>query len=687
MSANEQPKSSRRRPLSCQACRHHKLRCDRRVPCGSCIRYRREDRCRAFPARPSVVTQPTPHTLPTAGSGPPTSIGAVGVPGRRSGLANVNASERESDKSSRQPPSSALKLADWRPSGFLSDPYVQAKTTIPTLGRSVLDLFATLGSQTFWKHQICQIIPSQPQCDVMLSYFFEHVNWIFQTVHVPTFRGQVSLLWQRTAEDLDLIWVALLLQMISLSALYIPFEAVELLGVERGSIRKLAGVWYQASRHALTAGGSMNRPTLIQLQVFSIAQLYWYATNDIEMLNSNMAQAIRNAQALGIDKDVSPASSVGSEMRHRLWWDLVDSDTFQSICLGRPPLIQVGLSNVPYPLNANDADLDEAIVSRPLTQPTQNSMNVYRAKFFELVNGHLCSAASSQQSQSYEQVTVLDKRLTAFMDDLPWYLGVSSDGQLPDLPIDHKFLFWQSHILRTCICTQVIRLYQPYLAQPMGNARARCTKAITDMLAVYKILRSDRSPATWQKFFPQAYQIFSMAVTMAALALVDVANFKDDLLDDVMMLASDLETLEEQGCSVTVAIHGSTVIKKILSFVQRQQVFTKADSDALTHDISIILGGEVSTRSYLNQTPDTQPVAPRRQPTIAPQSMESPTVLAYGDMDVFSNEALDQTILAQIDASVDDFDYQNTVAFEVASADLLGWDLTGFLNQGLDGFE
>lgn len=40
-----------------------------------------------------------------------------------------------------------------------------------------------------------------------------------------------------------------------------------------------------------------------------------------------MGQAVRNAQALGLDKDHTPARNVAEAMRHRLWWDLVDSDT------------------------------------------------------------------------------------------------------------------------------------------------------------------------------------------------------------------------------------------------------------------------------------------------------------------------------------------------------------------------
>lgn len=41
-----------------------------------------------------------------------------------------------------------------------------------------------------------------------------------------------------------------------------------------------------------------------------------------------LAQAVRNAQAIGLDKDTDVATSLEKEMRHRAWWDLCDSDTW-----------------------------------------------------------------------------------------------------------------------------------------------------------------------------------------------------------------------------------------------------------------------------------------------------------------------------------------------------------------------
>ena len=47
---------SKRQPLSCLPCRRHKLRCDRHLPCGTCVRYCREIECRLNPAPPQKTT-------------------------------------------------------------------------------------------------------------------------------------------------------------------------------------------------------------------------------------------------------------------------------------------------------------------------------------------------------------------------------------------------------------------------------------------------------------------------------------------------------------------------------------------------------------------------------------------------------------------------------------------------------
>lgn len=173
-----------------------------------------------------------------------------------------------------------------------SDQGVLFPQLLPLLQFSTLDGSNLLNTITLgdhkiqWKRVLVKLVPTRTQSDILLSYFIEHINWLFQTVHIPTFRREYALFWDGKIEEVNLIWMSLLFTIISLSALYIPVDAVELVGLEKDKIRKYAHIWHHASLQALQAGDYESKPTLTQLQTFSITQLYWYATNNIEILNS-----------------------------------------------------------------------------------------------------------------------------------------------------------------------------------------------------------------------------------------------------------------------------------------------------------------------------------------------------------------------------------------------------------------
>lgn len=45
-------------------------------------------------------------------------------------------------------------------------------------------------------------------------------------------------------------------------------------------------------------------------------------------MGRRLGQAVRCAQALGLDRDISTSTCLGDEIRHRMWWELVDSDMY-----------------------------------------------------------------------------------------------------------------------------------------------------------------------------------------------------------------------------------------------------------------------------------------------------------------------------------------------------------------------
>ncbi|KAH0494492.1 hypothetical protein TgHK011_001109 [Trichoderma gracile] len=627
-SGQKRPHRGGRKPLSCLACRRHKLKCDRKVPCGTCIRYRRETLCRQNPAPPKRgrhARSPHNHKGDVHDIDADVCWEAVDAesevveepqdPGLGAADQEVVRLRSSFDQVPRgeEPQDTAFFLRSLGldvKTAFIpisSLPHLLAEIQSAGQSSRLWHMMEGASRRQYWETQLRSALPSRSMCDLLLNYYLEHINWIFQITHVPSFRPKYEEFWDPAEErELDFIFTALVFTIISVSALYVPLGAVEVFGCPRESIRDLAHVWHRASHQALLVGDYEARPCVVQLQTFSITQFYWYATNGIDALNSRLGQAVRTAQALGLDKDVTPSRTLEEEMRHRIWWDLVDSDTFQSICLNRPPLIRLESPGVPLPLNCNDNDMTKSSIKpRPHDEPTIMMLNIFRARFFKLMNHHLCHG-SPEDARSYEAICKLDDEVLRITRSYPLFFQLTPDGKPPVLPQPlGEILAWQNHIIRTCISTQRIRMYRPFLASRVGASWAKCIEAAEDALAVYRAIRTNRSVTSLQKFLPQAYQIFSVAVTVTALLLVEgslpIANVRQQIRD----MADDLRMVEDQGCVSPVASRGRQVLLKMLRLVELGNEglgsAPEQDADGLVAEIGFIFGGEQAARTYMQR--------------------------------------------------------------------------------------
>lgn len=342
-----------RRTLSCLPCRLRKVRCDRLVPCQNCCRRGHEDQCRRNPPEgaglttasrtapstrnihahpslgfptdvPQTVITPSQQVLPPTPSsvapGENEASGSrhesrdkdrgnpAGIPDMafKSMQGNVYSGTREAADGSRSVASAIL----FRPNDMLQ--------------QCVLD-----ESATFWKQYLIGVLPAQTQCDIFVSYFFENLNWMYHAIHGPSFRSDYAALWNSPVDDVDLVFLSLVFMILGLGAFFAPSSITEAVGLNADTLARLHRRWYAASRQALQAGEFDSKPTLMAVQVFIVSQSYWYCTKNMEALNSHMGQTIRIAQALGLDKEAPPSITdcIEREMRHRIWWDLVSSDT------------------------------------------------------------------------------------------------------------------------------------------------------------------------------------------------------------------------------------------------------------------------------------------------------------------------------------------------------------------------
>lgn len=318
------------------------------------------------------------------------------------------------------------------------------------------------------------------------------------------------------------------------------------------------------------------------------------------------------------------------------------------------------------------------------------SMNIQRARIFQIINKLLVS--DPLQFKSFTAMIELDRQLLDVMENLPWYFQLETDGKAKQFPASYDFLIWQHHILRTCVSTQRIRMYRPFLADQTNTAWANCLVAVEDAMAVYRTLRESKSVGMQQKFFPQAYQIFSVAVTMVTILLVErsmphFARFKQD----VEAMAADLGLVDEQACPVPVAVNGRKVLLKMLALLE--QGCSPEDAEGLVPNISSVIGGENTTRAYLGKrglqgTPSQDPLldATSQQHSNRPLSHVNEVNQAVQTEDVIptfrpgvQSAPGDETSLIPFPEPSDfSFDFDD---FQLSdSYDLFGWDMTGLLS-------
>ncbi|KAI5461839.1 hypothetical protein BGZ63DRAFT_243303 [Mariannaea sp. PMI_226] len=376
-------------------------------------------------------------------------------------------------------------------------------------------------------------------------------------------------------------------------------------------------------------------------------------------------------------------------MRHRLWWDIVDADMFQTICLDREPLIRLKDPGVPLPLNCDDGDMTSSSINpKPLDVPTVMSMNIFRAQVFRILNRHF-SATSGACLQSIEGVHRLDAEIVELVAQLPWYFRLDEDGKPPRLPEPlREILTWQNHILRTCVSTQRIRMYRPFLANRVEDAWENVVKAAEDALVVYRTLRLDGATTSRQKFSTQAYQVFSVAVTVAALLLVEGSLPIPDVYRLIRDMAMDLRMLENQGCLVSVATHGHQVLLKMLAFFDRRWTdpLTPDDAKHLVPDISVILGGENTTRAYMDRlSTQAQPRTPTGTVSAAGQRMAAGDEEEPSTVNPESGKPAEETLVmpeSLMDSSCGDMmeGIDPELFLEsIRPIGLLDWDMTGLL--------
>ena len=299
--------------LSCPPCRERKVKCDRLTPCKSCVRHGCEAHCRPY----NTLRDPrAPAALPisrlaAAGNRSPADIGQTSMAeDTRGSTSQPRLGEDDNGDGTSPQGLSALNTprsggghpCSWQVTRTTEGPSFTVESLhdhikLQTLRGNNCDCrqaptIASFGTRlsvsdsNAWNVYLASQLPTHAQCDLLVSFFFESVNWTYQCIHAPSFRRQQQTFWSASVTDIDAIWLALLYIIMCLSALHIDLNACAALDMDASRIRGLAHDWFRLSRQALHAGQYEAKPCLTQLQVFIESQIYWYAVKGVDSLNS-----------------------------------------------------------------------------------------------------------------------------------------------------------------------------------------------------------------------------------------------------------------------------------------------------------------------------------------------------------------------------------------------------------------
>lgn len=334
-------RAGRRFPRSCLPCREQKTRCNHEAPCQACIRRSCQDRClqnppstihstraRKMPLSPLPVPQPvvmrSPESFKASDAGNVDSrnlgiapaphgtkknharLGQYGMQSPLSPFATTSEEQIEmgqidavAPRITTVPPSLDFRINEnarlasllpfLPPEAQNLDLGANPSTRLANICGSSIEsalILDPMMEQMRWRFYLASLLPTQSQCEVLVSYFIENVNYVYHAIHVPTFRAQCVYFWTQSASEIDLIWLSLLFIIICLASLRMPLEMCEVIELDPANLQKMAHLWYRASRQALQAGRYESKPCMTQLQTFIITQSYLHMVQDSETFNS-----------------------------------------------------------------------------------------------------------------------------------------------------------------------------------------------------------------------------------------------------------------------------------------------------------------------------------------------------------------------------------------------------------------
>ncbi|KXN92406.1 hypothetical protein AN958_07024 [Leucoagaricus sp. SymC.cos] len=568
--ADSAPVAKRRRGaprLNCAECRRLKLRCDRAIPCSSCIKrgcgaicpdgsltagqggryilatagelhqkhvemaYRIRSLEDALAALQAQVSTDTHHLLSeellkiknplqrgaydsstgdTSGS---MSIQACGEPryyGHAANSCYFVQNHGEIETETRETTVSILLSTELPPK------ILQRASEVSISGSGYSD-DCSLRSLLIY-------LPSPTITRALWTIYHAHAGWMYNPISAEVFETQVFATFYGPDAASDLMSEDQILFQ-KLSLLFMVLAIGSLMDSTLPSYNTPAERYHQLARAALFQTSIFDAPSLHAVQALFLMSLYLFLADrhgaDSDAMWAIMGLAIRVAQTVSfcIHRDSTLWAFDAADVRHRreLFWEIFSYDSLQCLTFGRPPSFPLSHVDCSQPYLGDEISHDEALV------------HAWKHSFTSKCMSALHDQAFGARGSTYTTTLELDYKIRAF----PVPTILTRSGQLETNPLGSStalILTLQRHVVAAIRESSLLYLHRSFFARairdypanplrsPFGASVEAIFQSAQELVTLMPTLYAQYKEPCERLWFLWAH-IFSCSVILASIVI------------------------------------------------------------------------------------------------------------------------------------------------------------------------
>ncbi|KAI6752435.1 hypothetical protein HG530_013804 [Fusarium avenaceum] len=369
-----------RKPLSCDPCRHSKLRCDRQLPCNTCLKRGWQDSC----AYGSNFTGRQRR--------------------KRTGLdfvEPVTQPQIQAQTASRETVSSPSRTPEpiqQRWDDILRRPSVDRSPIRPD---SPEPTFTLSFGPSVHITELLAMLPPTSVTEYLVARYFGTLSSLFHILHGPTFQNQY-LAFLKEPEKTSLSWLALLFAIISLTLKTTETSDAGLAVLWQDTsfprdLSVLSQKYRNAAMMALSQDQFLVRHDISTLEALLILVHMISHNEGPEYGWALLGSATNIAMALKCHMDGPVPNCLERQRRRRCWAGILIIHTYQALCFRDIDLTFLLNMKATMPAWVNDSDITENSITDVSSQSpprlTDMTLIKFQVRLFQL-STQICSHIS-----------------------------------------------------------------------------------------------------------------------------------------------------------------------------------------------------------------------------------------------------------------------------------------------------